>query len=57
MSRFGTKFAVITDKYGVVEFQDSRFKLGPIRSDETNRGSPSARSDALPVASAASVDL
>ena len=32
------KFATITDRYGVVENQDSRFKLAAIRSDETKRG-------------------
>jgi hypothetical protein len=44
------KFATITDRYGVVENQDSCLKLEAIRSDETKCGSPSAGSESLPVA-------
>ena len=47
------KFETITDRYGVVENQDSRLKFEAIRSDETKRGSPSAGSESLPVARAA----
>jgi hypothetical protein len=44
-NRFGRKFAAITDRYGVVENHESRFKLAEIRSDETKRGLPRAGSD------------
>src|SRR5580704_8166551 len=47
------KFATITDRYGVVENQDSCLKLEAIRSDETKCGSPSPGSESLPVARAA----
>ena len=50
------KFATITDKYGVVENQESRFKSDAIRFDETKRGLPSTGSDSSPVARAATAD-
>jgi hypothetical protein len=48
---------MITDKYGVVEFHDKKFKSGASRSDETKRGSPSSGFEKLPIASALNADL
>src|SRR5438045_858726 len=56
-SRFGVKSAAIAERYGVVENQDRRFAMEPIRSDETKRRSPSAGSDSLPLARAATAAL
>ena len=41
----------------VVENQDSRFRPAAIRADDTKRGSPSAGSDAVPMASARTAAL
>ena len=52
-SRFGEKFATITERYGIVENQDRGVRFGETRADEMKFGLPSDGSESELLASAA----